>query len=262
MVSADLEIFACFTVPWQESLSYDTFADTDKLRKCPVPLFMERPFTGDVVRQDSQELCMDFRVCVRVARWEFRVGRKDRVAWAGEQHLVVVADNGSARYEETRGPRTPPPPPGRAPPLESDQVHLGLNIKADLSSCFNWNTKQLFLYVVAKYETPKNKRNEVILWDRIATQPKEAIVELLNEVNKYPLRDYGRSLRNRNITLHLEYVYHPIVGVMKTNSVASTTFTLPTSYFNFKETRGTGNRKTVLPSYDDSGKNLDVAATA
>lgn len=146
--------------------------------------------------------------------------------------------------------------------LQSDQAHLALNIKADLSSCFNWNTKQLFLYVVAKYETPKNKRNEVILWDRVATHPQEATLELLNEMNKYPLRDYGRSLRNRTVALHLEYVYHPIVGVMKTNSVASTTFTLPTSYFGFKGTRDVEDRKADTLAHDDTGDAVGTGITA
>ena len=34
--------------------------------------------------------------------------------------------------------------------------------QADLNPLFNWNVKQLFLYLTAEYETPNNKLNQVI----------------------------------------------------------------------------------------------------
>ena len=38
----------------------------------------------------------------------------------------------------------------------SMQVHLIIhNVNGDLSSLFNWNTKQVFAYLVAEYSTPK-----------------------------------------------------------------------------------------------------------
>ena len=39
-----------------------------------------------------------------------------------------------------------------------DQVILSLQIDADLRSVFNWNVKQLFVYVTAEYETEANVR--------------------------------------------------------------------------------------------------------
>lgn len=39
---------------------------------------------------------------------------------------------------------------------ESDMAMLSLNIEADLSSIFNWNVKQLYVYLVAEYSTTKN----------------------------------------------------------------------------------------------------------
>ncbi|PHJ25055.1 signal peptidase [Cystoisospora suis] len=119
--------------------------------------------------------------------------------------------------------------------LQSEQAHLALDIEADLTSCFNWNTKQLFVYVVVRYETPKNKRNEVIIWDSIISDPEDAFIELESVTSKYPLRDHGKGLRNRNVTVSLEYVYHPIVGLMQSHPVASSTYTLPSSYFRYKD---------------------------
>ncbi|RRT75714.1 hypothetical protein B296_00003378 [Ensete ventricosum] len=42
-------------------------------------------------------------------------------------------------------------------------VSLTLNISADLSSLFTWNTKQVFVFVAAEYETPQNALNQVSL---------------------------------------------------------------------------------------------------
>ena len=39
-----------------------------------------------------------------------------------------------------------------------DQAILSLGIDADLRSVFNWNVKQLFVYVTAEYETEANVR--------------------------------------------------------------------------------------------------------
>ena len=36
-----------------------------------------------------------------------------------------------------------------------------LMMQADLNPLFNWNVKQLFLYLTAEYETPNNKLNQV-----------------------------------------------------------------------------------------------------
>lgn len=39
---------------------------------------------------------------------------------------------------------------------KSDVAMLSLNIQADVSGVFNWNVKQLFMYLVAEYSTMKN----------------------------------------------------------------------------------------------------------
>ena len=38
---------------------------------------------------------------------------------------------------------------------------LMLTFQADLNPLFNWNVKQLFLYLTAEYQTPNNKLNQV-----------------------------------------------------------------------------------------------------
>ena len=53
------------------------------------------------------------------------------------------------------------------PHTPHDQAVLTLGIDADLRSVFNWNVKQLFVYVTAEYETDANVLNQVVVWDTI-----------------------------------------------------------------------------------------------
>lgn len=48
-----------------------------------------------------------------------------------------------------------------------DQAILSLGINADLRSVFNWNVKQIFVYITAEYETEANVLNQVVVWDAI-----------------------------------------------------------------------------------------------
>ena len=50
------------------------------------------------------------------------------------------------------------------------QAVVTFDLDADLRSIFSWNTKQLFVYLQAEYETPENKVNEIALWDSIIQQ--------------------------------------------------------------------------------------------
>ena len=43
-------------------------------------------------------------------------------------------------------------------------------MQADLNPLFNWNVKQLFLYLTAEYETPNNQLNQVrVVTSRVRT---------------------------------------------------------------------------------------------
>ncbi|KAL8271912.1 hypothetical protein Esti_004036 [Eimeria stiedai] len=114
--------------------------------------------------------------------------------------------------------------------LGGDQVVLSLDIKADLRGLFQWNAKQLFLFVVAEYESPQHRVNQVVIYDKIVTSEKDAMLDLVNIPSRYHLRDKGRGLRGRAITLKLQVVYHPIVGRMTTQTLSSSSFRLPAQY--------------------------------
>ena len=44
---------------------------------------------------------------------------------------------------------------------KNDLGFLTFDLQVDLNPLFNWNVKQLFLYLTAEYETPNNKLNQV-----------------------------------------------------------------------------------------------------
>ena len=44
---------------------------------------------------------------------------------------------------------------------KNDLGFLTFDLEADLTPLFNWNVKQLFLYLSAEYETPRNAVNQV-----------------------------------------------------------------------------------------------------
>merc|ERR1719223_1930202 len=90
---------------------------------------------------------------------------------------------------------------------------------------------QLFVYLVASYNTSTNVRNEVTLWDLIVSNIDEAELAAKALSVEYPLRDQKRELRGRNIRLHLRYRTMPIVGVMYTKEISTGDFMAPEEYF-------------------------------
>ena len=59
---------------------------------------------------------------------------------------------------------------------KSDLAMVSLNIHADMSPIFNWNVKQLFMYLVAEYSTMKNVVNQVVLWDKIVKRTEAQVI--------------------------------------------------------------------------------------
>eukprot|EP00930_Biecheleria_cincta_P051870 TRINITY_DN3707_c0_g1_i1.p1 TRINITY_DN3707_c0_g1~~TRINITY_DN3707_c0_g1_i1.p1 ORF type:complete len:205 (-),score=35.94 TRINITY_DN3707_c0_g1_i1:49-663(-) len=116
--------------------------------------------------------------------------------------------------------------------LNQEQSLLSFNLSYDLSTEFHWNMNQLFLYIVASYnDTNSNKRNEVVIWDKIIRSRETAKLEQRGAMLEYPLRDQFRELRSRKVRLHLRYRTMPITGIMYEKEVAEVTFQTPGEYF-------------------------------
>ncbi|NXO95700.1 SPCS3 peptidase, partial [Certhia brachydactyla] len=84
-----------------------------------------------------------------------------------------------------------------------------------LQSIFDWNVKQLFLYLSAEYSTKNNALNQVVLWDKIMLRGDNPRLSLKDMKSKYFFFDDGNGLKgNRNITLTLSWNVVPNAGIL------------------------------------------------
>ncbi|MBN3300043.1 SPCS3 peptidase, partial [Amia calva] len=80
---------------------------------------------------------------------------------------------------------------------------------------FDWNVKQLFLYLSAEYATKSNALNQVVLWDKIVLRGESTKLNLKDMKSKYFFFDDGSGLRaNKNITLTLSWNVVPNAGIL------------------------------------------------
>ena len=96
-------------------------------------------------------------------------------------------------------------------PKENSKIVFDL--ETDLSPLFNWNTKQIFVYLTAEYPGKSDgSSNKVTYWDRIITSKDNATLSLQNQRSKYSVWDVEKSFRQRNATVRLEWNIQPYVG--------------------------------------------------
>ncbi|KAF1796481.1 signal peptidase 22kDa subunit [Mucor lusitanicus] len=111
----------------------------------------------------------------------------------------------------------------------SEFARLTFDIDADFTPLFNWNTKQVFVTVVAQYENEKFERNQVVLWDKIITSQDKKHLKLRNVRNKYAMIDVGQRWNFENASLTLLWDVTPYVGVLQAGQSSKKTspFVLP-----------------------------------
>ncbi|KAL2354775.1 signal peptidase subunit-domain-containing protein [Cryomyces antarcticus] len=135
---------------------------------------------------------------------------------------------------------------------KEEYAHVKFDLDADLSSLFNWNTKQIFLYITTTYPSlsPTEPPSQAIVWDAIipstsapwhqnqynhpptkntasssskslkstAAFPANAspgIVRLASQRPKYQITDVtGRIAERANATLELGWNVQPWVGAL------------------------------------------------
>ncbi|CAH9076144.1 unnamed protein product [Cuscuta epithymum] len=114
-------------------------------------------------------------------------------------------------------------------PDGDDEISLTLNVSADLQSLFTWNTKQVFVFLAAEYETPKNALNQVSLWDGIIPA-KEHAKFWIHTKNKYRFIDQGSNLRGKSFNLTLHWHVMPKTGRMLADKLVIPGFFLPETY--------------------------------
>ncbi|XP_022131260.1 signal peptidase complex subunit 3B-like [Momordica charantia] len=111
----------------------------------------------------------------------------------------------------------------------NDEVSMTLNISADMQSLFTWNTKQVFVFVAAEYETPKNSLNQISLWDAIIPSKENARFSI-HTVNKYRFIDQGSNLRGKEFNMTLHWHVMPKTGKMFADKIVMSGYRLPEEY--------------------------------
>lgn len=118
---------------------------------------------------------------------------------------------------------------------ENDLGLIQFNLDADFNDCFDWNVKQLFLYLTANYETKENVFNQIVLWDHIIERGQhDTKVNLVNKNPKYYMWDDGFGLRgNKNVTLTLSMNIVPNAGFLQVATSPTThSFAFPDEYLS------------------------------
>lgn len=116
--------------------------------------------------------------------------------------------------------RVCPSRPFHRPAPQWEHAQGSFHLQADLRPVWNWNTGQLFVYVVAEWETP-TRAHRVVVWDRIITQPKAANLDQQFDL-EYTLNDQHAQLQGKEVTLALYYDVMPNVGLLKTVAAPQT----------------------------------------
>ncbi|KXS13492.1 signal peptidase 22 kDa subunit [Gonapodya prolifera JEL478] len=105
---------------------------------------------------------------------------------------------------------------------DSELAIIRFDISADLRDLWNWNTKQLFVYVVAEYETDSHSTNQVVIWDSIIRNKDDALIRLRNVKGEYFLVDINPTLSTVSAKFTLHWNIIPYVGALFWNSGGQT----------------------------------------
>ncbi|RYR52505.1 hypothetical protein Ahy_A06g027416 [Arachis hypogaea] len=99
----------------------------------------------------------------------------------------------------------------------------------------NWFQKQpngndeVFVFLAAEYETPKNSLNQISLWDGIIPS-KEHAKFWIHTSNKYRFIDQGRNLRGKEFNLTMHWHVMPKTGKMFADKIVMPGYRLPEEY--------------------------------
>ncbi|KAL1916020.1 uncharacterized protein VTP21DRAFT_6024 [Calcarisporiella thermophila] len=97
---------------------------------------------------------------------------------------------------------------------KSEFAVLNMDIDADFTSLFHWNTKQVYAAVMAEYTTPSHAVNKVILWDKLILNKKDARLKLRGVRNKYALIDINRRWNHLDANMSVYWDVSPHAGLL------------------------------------------------
>lgn len=122
---------------------------------------------------------------------------------------------------------------------QRDRAVLAFECDLDLTPLFDWNTKQIFVFLEASYLVPGRGLNRIVVWDRVVHTKEEAKFQL-KQMSKYEMDDVNNGLYgNTNVSLKLGWDTMPYVGFvgkgfqLHTTNLGSKQFAVPAKYSKF-----------------------------
>jgi len=118
---------------------------------------------------------------------------------------------------------------------QRDRAVLLFDFDLDLSKLFDWNCKQVFLFIEASYSAPGRPSNRAVIWDEVI-HTKEHAKRIQGEkvFSDYEMDDFGQHLKGANVTLKIGWDVMPYVGFVgkhhQLKFLGNTQFEMPTSY--------------------------------
>lgn len=117
---------------------------------------------------------------------------------------------------------------------EVEEAVINGDIDVDLTPLFDWNAKQLFVYLIAEYVTPAkpNSMNQIVLWDKIIKRGEVARINQKKFSQEYRFLDDQKALKgNSNVTLFLQWNIIPNAGALaNARGVGSQSIAMPDTY--------------------------------
>ncbi|KAJ7065038.1 signal peptidase 22 kDa subunit [Mycena amicta] len=114
---------------------------------------------------------------------------------------------------------------GKGRQYRFEHAFVDFEIDSDLSPLFNWNTKQLFLYLDAEYTNAKGVKNAVVIWDSIVRRKEDANIQVKGR-QKYHFKDVS-GFRDASAIYTLRYNVMPWVGALTYGTAGSTNGSIP-----------------------------------
>lgn len=114
----------------------------------------------------------------------------------------------------------------------NDLGFITFDLQTNLNDLFNWNVKQLFLYLTAEYQSDDFSLNQVVLWDKIILRGENAVLDFKNMNTKYYFWDAGSNLKgHKNVTLSLSWNIIPNAGLLPSIfGIGAHSFKFPDTY--------------------------------
>lgn len=106
------------------------------------------------------------------------------------------------------------------------RIHLTLGW-VDFSGVFHWNTKLLFAYLVLEYQSARNPRNEIVIWDKIMLAKDFHRLDLHGVKAKYAPCDPQDKLPGTEGRLRLYWNTVPWVGLLTDTQRGEVAITIP-----------------------------------